>query len=31
MTTDEPLGSPADRARWKRYIAAERAEAAVYR
>lgn len=31
MTTDQPLGSPADRARWKRYLAAERAEAAVYR
>jgi VIT1/CCC1 family predicted Fe2+/Mn2+ transporter len=26
-----PLGSPADRARWRRYLADERAEAVVYR
>jgi VIT1/CCC1 family predicted Fe2+/Mn2+ transporter len=31
MTTHEPQGTPADRARWKRYLADERAEAAVYR
>lgn len=31
MTADEPQGTAADRARWKRYIADERAEAAVYR
>ncbi|MGR0219134.1 VIT1/CCC1 transporter family protein [Agromyces sp. ZXT2-6] len=31
MTADEPQGTSADRARWKRHIAAERAEAAVYR
>lgn len=27
----EPQGTPADRARWRRYLADERAEAAVYR
>ncbi|WP_430646479.1 VIT1/CCC1 transporter family protein [Agromyces sp. GXS1127] len=31
MTADEPQGTPADRTRWKRYLADERAEAAVYR
>lgn len=31
MSTDQPQGNPADRARWKRYLADERAEAAVYR
>jgi VIT1/CCC1 family predicted Fe2+/Mn2+ transporter len=31
MTADEPQGTPEDRARWKRYLADERAEAAVYR
>ena len=27
----EPMGTPADHARWRRYLADERAEAAVYR
>ncbi|MEI5582345.1 MULTISPECIES: VIT1/CCC1 transporter family protein [unclassified Agromyces] len=31
MTTHQPQSTPADRARWKRYLADERAEAAVYR
>ena len=29
--TDERPGTAADRARWRRYLADERAEAAVYR
>jgi VIT1/CCC1 family predicted Fe2+/Mn2+ transporter len=31
MTPDEPTGTASDRARWRRYLADERAEAAVYR
>ncbi|BDZ53107.1 VIT1/CCC1 transporter family protein [Agromyces marinus] len=31
MTAPDPQASPADRARWRRYLADERAEAAVYR
>ncbi|MCD5347168.1 VIT1/CCC1 family protein [Agromyces sp. H3Y2-19a] len=31
MTDVAPQGTPADRDRWRRYLAAERAEAAVYR
>ncbi|GAA1783409.1 VIT1/CCC1 transporter family protein [Agromyces lapidis] len=31
MTDEQPQGTPADRDRWRRYLAAERAEAAVYR
>ncbi|MGW9630166.1 VIT1/CCC1 transporter family protein [Agromyces sp. NPDC055520] len=31
MTDDQPASTAADRARWRRYLADERAEAAVYR
>ncbi|HEY1105990.1 MAG TPA: hypothetical protein VGE78_07550, partial [Agromyces sp.] len=30
MTDESPKGTPADRDRWRKYLAAERAEAAVY-